>query len=924
MRVTEERRPHERPGRRPTTVYVGAQHAREWITPEMVRRLLDHVLDRLRHRRPDHRDRRQQRAVVHPGRQPRRLRLHATTSSGCGARTCATTTATARSRPATASTSTATSRPAGATTTRARRRTSAARPTAGRRRRPSRRRRRSTRCSRGSRPSSSSTTTRPPSCCCTASAGRWRRRRPTTCIYEAMAGNDADGSAIPGYDPDISAELYTTNGDTDSHMQEAYGTLGFTPEMSTCETASAESDDDEWRARGLRERLQLPRRRGAWSRPSSRRTSRSPSPSPSRPPIPTTRCRSSASTRRTSSSTRSTSPTAIRRPSPSRPSGDLARPAHELPHQRRARAQRPRRREWAGGERYGFENDDYYAEFRGEVERRRRRATRSRCGSRGDARRDPRRAGPRSRASTSRTRSRSDTGNAGADHRQRGLHRRQPDVPEPAGRRAEVRRRARRGAARPTAITPDVWDVDAQGVPHDLGVLSHYAAVRVVPRRQPADPGRRGRPHRAAVLRSERPPRTRSVAERQQYLTIAVRDYLNEGGKLIHAGETTATTACSTSCSAALGGHLLRPRRRPRAAVRRRRPTRSATACCSPTTSRQYYLGAFDREALEAPPASSARPARWTATRRCSAARRRSTTRSTRPARSPLTSDLLPPEQFPQFAGIGRRSTTSSAVGTVTPSRASSRRSPTTPTRATCGSARTFDLTGGHGRRRADVRGPAGLVDRGGLRPRHRRGPHRRAGRLDDAARPQRQHRPATCPAECEAGFYIGLHPNLLDVPHARRPVHARRRPGRGTRSPASPAGWQPVAFDLSAYAGQQVEIVVSYVTDPVTGGSRRHPRRHPAGHDGRRLEAEGFEDGLGAWPVLGAAGGLRRQRHATGARPPARRHHGRRRHRGHAAARLRHRAAREPGGPGRTRRRRPRTARRRLTRTIRPRTART
>ena len=34
-----------KPGKRPTTVYVGAQHAREWITPEMVRRLLDHVLD---------------------------------------------------------------------------------------------------------------------------------------------------------------------------------------------------------------------------------------------------------------------------------------------------------------------------------------------------------------------------------------------------------------------------------------------------------------------------------------------------------------------------------------------------------------------------------------------------------------------------------------------------------------------------------------------------------------------------------------------------------------------------------------------------------------------------------------------------------------------------------------------------------------
>ena len=65
---------------------------------------------------------------------------------------------------------------------------------------------------------------------------------PDDVLYEAMAGNDVIGSAIPGYDPDISAELYTTNGDTDSHMQEAYGALGFTPEMSTCESASAKYD----------------------------------------------------------------------------------------------------------------------------------------------------------------------------------------------------------------------------------------------------------------------------------------------------------------------------------------------------------------------------------------------------------------------------------------------------------------------------------------------------------------------------------------------------------------------------------------------------------------------------------------------------------------------------------------------------------
>ena len=81
---------------------------------------------------------------------------------------------------------------------------------------------------------------------------------PDDVIYEAMAGDDAN-PAIPGYDPDISAELYTTNGDTDTHATVEYGTLGFTPEMTTCETVSASIPDDEWVARGLHQRLQLPR-----------------------------------------------------------------------------------------------------------------------------------------------------------------------------------------------------------------------------------------------------------------------------------------------------------------------------------------------------------------------------------------------------------------------------------------------------------------------------------------------------------------------------------------------------------------------------------------------------------------------------------------------------------------------------------------
>ena len=68
---------------------------------------------------------------------------------------------------------------------------------------------------------------------------------PDDVIYEAMVGDD-ENPAVPGYDPDISAELYVTNGDTDTHATVQNGTLGFTPEMTTCQTVSASDPDDEW------------------------------------------------------------------------------------------------------------------------------------------------------------------------------------------------------------------------------------------------------------------------------------------------------------------------------------------------------------------------------------------------------------------------------------------------------------------------------------------------------------------------------------------------------------------------------------------------------------------------------------------------------------------------------------------------------
>ena len=187
---------------------------------------------------------------------------------------------------------------------------------------------------------------------------------PDDQIFEAQAGDDAD-PAVPGYDPDQSAELYTTNGETTEHAHDRYGTLAYTPEMSTCETASEVDPDDAFEPGTARASSTSPTQR-RWSRASSRRTSRSRSPSPSR---------------RTTRATRSP-PSVWRHPtSTSTLRGLLRRPADGGRH-RATRAAQPGAcatrstaarthvtdtRLWQGGERYGDEGTTYYGEYRGVV-----------------------------------------------------------------------------------------------------------------------------------------------------------------------------------------------------------------------------------------------------------------------------------------------------------------------------------------------------------------------------------------------------------------------------------------------------------------------------------------------------------------------------------------------------------------------------
>jgi hypothetical protein len=64
-------------------------------------------------------------------------------------------------------------------------------------------------------------------------------------IYRALSGTDENpaikgvaGSGAPDdYDPDVGSELYTTNGETTDHAHTRYGTLAWTPEMDVSDPA---------------------------------------------------------------------------------------------------------------------------------------------------------------------------------------------------------------------------------------------------------------------------------------------------------------------------------------------------------------------------------------------------------------------------------------------------------------------------------------------------------------------------------------------------------------------------------------------------------------------------------------------------------------------------------------------------------------
>ena len=666
----------------------------------------------------------------------------------------------------------------------------------------------------------------------------WQVSTPTPddVIYEAMAGDDAN-PAIPGYDPDISAELYTTNGDTDTHMTELFGTLGFTPEMATCESASQVDPNDEWVDTDCDSGFNFPDDEGLIQAEFEKNIpfALSVAESASDPDDPVSVVGRTAEDFRVDSF-------AVSYGDPQTVAVIAKRALQQVRLHYQVNGgptQNTRVSEWAGGERYGDENDDYYAEFRGQV----------RGASPGD---DVEVWFSGVKSGTGAVQSEhftytleSDTGDdvlvianedyTGVDPEY------PPSVIAPKYDEAHVQ------ALEDAGYTADVWDVDAQGVPHDLGVLGHYDAVLwyLGDNRLTADP---------EDLLTQTPLGNlpdMAVAERQQYLTMAVRDYLNAGGKLIHAGESAQHQGLE-GFSTAVGGLYYGLNGDETADCVIQRQPNSLTAgffedCLIMADDfRQYYLGGFTRT-------DNADPGGVTGVADPLEGYQGSFAAGDNPLDEAgvyqPTSEVLPADEFPQFTSHGSVEYVTQGVDPFAPVEGTRYAGALHADASYMRLQKTIDLTGATA---AELQFQLSIDTEpqydNVIVEAHTVGqdnwttlPDLNGGTQTDP------------PAECaEGGFLLSMHPFLE---HYLGGADCTEPGTSGTwnsfTSGATTGGWHQAAVDLSAFAGDEVEVAISYVTDPNTGGVGAFVDDTHVIVDGVD-SADGFEGATSTWTVGG------------------------------------------------------------------------
>ncbi|MDF3144606.1 MULTISPECIES: M14 family metallopeptidase [unclassified Streptomyces] len=595
---------------------------------------------------------------------------------------------------------------------------------------------------------------------------------PDDVLYKSLAGTP-DNPAVPGYHPQVSSELYTTNGEADGHASNVNGIAMFTPEMSTCQTASNIDPNDQWNARDCQSVFNFPDDEKLIQQEFAKNVpfALSVAESAVRPDQP-----ASSVGLKAADFTPAPFTTSYSRGADQEVSVVVRKSVRDKELKYRVnggRTQDMALRPWKGGETYGGDDNLYFDEYRAKVA----------DGDRGDKVEvwftgETKSGKPTSSEHFTYTvaeRPRADVlvvaeEGATATHAQKYV-----DALKANGHRAIV------------------WDVAAQGAPDALGVLSHFdTAVHYTGANVPG-----------------------------KATQLQLRAYLNEGGKLMEAGEQAGGNVD-------LGGGTL-----------------------SDDFS-QYYLGAYSRTSL---PGATGFTGSGKLGGFTGALGDATGNLLDKAGTYSVTSDELPAATHPQFASAGA----GQFAGTVNPygpyagsSMAAAVHTDDAYKRLT----RTVDLTGVSAAQKPSLRTQLLWDVEPGydnvLVEAHT------TGAQDWTTLPEAGGATSTTvPADCEAGFYVGEHPWLAHyLTVATSGCTASGSSGQWNALTGASEGWKQVEFDLSAYAGKSVEVSIGYVTDPSTGGHGVLADEASLVVGGTATQTEGFETSLGSWSVTGPPAG--------------------------------------------------------------------
>ena len=637
-------------------------------------------------------------------------------------------------------------------------------------------------------------------------------------IFEALAGEDHN-SAIQDdeetFDPDLSSELYITNGDA---LDDAYrhGILGFTPEGTNSRVPGVtgfEFEDDEQEVeeeflRHLAFSLDLAE-------------------SAAEPEDPESHLGNETEDFYVDAFDQSFGDPQPVQVTAKRSLGNV------FLHYRvnGGREQRVKTREFKGGERYYKEKGLYYHRLRGVVEGTRpgnevtawfetangkRRSARFTYEAKSESRRralviaDENYSGPVQEPVT-------DT--VGPDYADEAV-----------------------AALEANGIRADVYDVDANDMtaPHPLGVLSHYDMVvwekgdDVVTRR-PGQPGQTGQ--------------ARVAIETQ----LAVRDFLNEGGKLLftgqHAGRQDAEgyefrnfgfpepdeSASGRWCGAA--------------------DTEFVDGCIPPDNDfQQYYLGAYiyvgggnaqDEEGNPLPIMGEGDPFGSSVFEFNGAD---SADNQVHTATFAVTSSILDPETYPWY-GDSRRIATwqRPGAGPFSPYSGEYYMSAGADSAAFKRLRKEIDLTG-------KTSGSLSFKFSADLEPNwdYMAVEVREVGTENWTTLPAAGVTDTDTGDSCPEGWAAALHPQLdhYQTVNADGTCSPTGTTGAWNAFTGNSEGWQDWTADLSAYAGKNIEVSISVITDWGTLGLGVWVDDATVTVDGAQASFDDFEAGTGAWQL--------------------------------------------------------------------------